>query len=658
MNNMKQHLERKNTLLSWYDRLADSPVFHSEEMTREQIEKRKGNLLQRRFVVAICGQMNSGKSTIMNALLFQDNILPMSPTTMTAKITLMKGAKDPSIEATLYSADEWPQIVQSINGEERAAREFAEARGHARKEGLREQDLLSLPATVITENSLNHLVKFVGVSEDGGLYTPYVKEVSLTADIPWLHEVTVVDTPGTSDPNPDRDQLTKKWIQEADAVVYVTYAGQAGMDLSDVEFLDDNLLHVPQARRLIAVNKCDSVAGAESAIRAHLSSKDVRMQALLADEDQIVLVSGQAGLISGIEAAGGKLDEECSDAREALAREGWLDGDRHKVGLLRQKIEERIISTAGIGLIGSHKDYLASIFERAERTRDANVGMLGGELSLFSSDHVEREAQRKQINGLIFGMGEEITAYGAKMRKATDAAMCQAQEENYGHLKSAEEGIEKRLTEVKNVGSLAAQCEWILRKIADDSRSKLHENIQRVGNFVEKQLRDLEQLVSEKLRQNGFGERRRRTHFLHLSPFQICRDALRNMSGGISREDLEASVKKATTRWERIWNLKGGRSEAVECLVPDLMRALEAAFDGVEGMVLGRITEACEEAGERLEEEVNELLHSQLRLLESFDEEDKQDDERRLSIEQKLSNLENEIAEVKMLKEEFELSLQ
>ena len=208
--------------------------------------------------------MNNGKSTLLNALLFGDEVLPSHITTMTAKIALMEGDTTERIEATLYTPDEFQRVKDACSSDSQAAAELAEARETARAEGLKENDLLTEPARVLSEDGLRKLVQFAAVCSKGGIYSVYVKSVRLWADHPWLHQVTVADTPGTGDPNPERDRITREWIQRADAVVYVTFVGQAGMTDSDTKYIDRYLAHIDPGRRIIAVNKCDQASNTEA----------------------------------------------------------------------------------------------------------------------------------------------------------------------------------------------------------------------------------------------------------------------------------------------------------------------------------------------------------------------------------------------------------
>ena len=102
MKDLQDYQTRKTVLCEWYDRVIENNKLLQADI--KALQEAKSNLQDGRFIVAVCGEMNSGKSTLLNALLFSEEVLPSYVTTMTAKIALMDGDKAERIEATLYNA--------------------------------------------------------------------------------------------------------------------------------------------------------------------------------------------------------------------------------------------------------------------------------------------------------------------------------------------------------------------------------------------------------------------------------------------------------------------------------------------------------------------------------------------------------------------------
>ena len=410
----------------------------------EALQEAKSNLQEGRFIVAVCGEMNSGKSTLLNALLFSEEVLPSHVTTMTAKIALMEGDETERVEATLYTPDEFRHVVEASKQDERSAQELAEARETARAEGLRESDLLTNPARIISEDGLDKLVQFAAVCSRGGIYSAYVNWVQLRADRPWLHQVTVADTPGTNDPNSERDKITREWIQRADAVVYVTFAGQVGMTGEDVKFIDEHLAHIDPQRRIIAVNKCDTQPNKEailSHIRKTRDSGDLRMKVLLENDDQIVLVSGLGALVSAMQEAGRALSEDLTWHARELSGKGYLDPERHGLDRLRNVIERRIIATKGDGIIEAHQRRLDSVFENADAGISQDKAILTANRDAINVSQEERSEELARVRENITSIGSVVRNARKKFEKDLDEAKGPLQE-------SINETIRKVLQEI------------------------------------------------------------------------------------------------------------------------------------------------------------------------------------------------------------------
>ena len=183
MIDLKDFQERRNLLEGWYDRVLD--VGDLLEVDDAALREAKDNLHADRFIVAICGQMNSGKSTLLNALLFSNEVLPSAMTTTTAKITLMEGNVEESVEATLYTPDEFRRVVEASRKDVQAAAELSEARDCARAAGLREAQLLTDPAQMERRAGLDDLSRFTAVSTKGGTYNP-IRQVGTRAGRPSM----------------------------------------------------------------------------------------------------------------------------------------------------------------------------------------------------------------------------------------------------------------------------------------------------------------------------------------------------------------------------------------------------------------------------------------------------------------------------------------
>jgi signal recognition particle receptor subunit beta len=236
------------------------------------------------FRVVVVGQIKSGKSSFINALVRQPFLLPTDVTPWTTAITNLHFAKPApgnySAAFHFFSESEW--------------RELAEGGGPIRELTQRlvpgfDADLLRQHVTALRERAgarlgsefealLGGIHYFDGVSRDLLLHyvcsgeitgdaqsSPFGKYADITkrADLyldsgPFAFPVTVTDTPGTNDPFLIRDELTRRSLKSADLFIVVLSARQP---LSDSDLALMRLMHGLNKDRIIAfVNRIDDFA--------------------------------------------------------------------------------------------------------------------------------------------------------------------------------------------------------------------------------------------------------------------------------------------------------------------------------------------------------------------------------------------------------------
>ena len=247
----------------------------SAELEKDKAELEKaGRLLK----IGILGRVKAGKSSFLNALIFNgESILPKAATPMTAALTVLEYAKTPSLSVDFYSDDDLSRI-------ETLAKEFEselekntdakinelkdkalskgkeidelELKERARKSALQElkgvqesiyacyqqYQQISQSQVSASEREANKdfqgslseirakLKDYVGSS---GKFMPFTKSITLRLDNEFLKDVQIIDTPGLNDPVPSRSARTNEILRECDAVLVLSPAGQF-MDQNDV----------------------------------------------------------------------------------------------------------------------------------------------------------------------------------------------------------------------------------------------------------------------------------------------------------------------------------------------------------------------------------------------------------------------------------------
>jgi predicted GTPase len=203
------------------------------------------------ITIGVIGQMKAGKSTFLNALLFEKEVLPAASTPMTASLTNIRYGEKSAIEAEFYTSDEWEELKllsakQEDTPQVKAARELVE-KSAALGSGINQL----LGTTKKAEFS--ELLEFVG-SE--GKYTAVTKAANITYPLEILKGVEIVDTPGFNDPVISREERTVQFLARADVVILLLYSGRA-FDETDREIIFNKVRNVGVGKIIIAVNKYD-----------------------------------------------------------------------------------------------------------------------------------------------------------------------------------------------------------------------------------------------------------------------------------------------------------------------------------------------------------------------------------------------------------------
>ncbi len=372
------------------------------KITEKDIEESIKELQEARFIVSFCGQIKAGKSTLLNALLFGDEILPAASTPHTAKITIIKYAEEPYFEVVYYTEEEWKELKETLKKEKIEEdgvtttyfdKYLKPQLNNSISHGIYEDDVIGKSKETVKD--LSKLDDYVGAK---GKYMPFVKEIHLYWPNEILKQITIVDTPGTNDPNPFRSKITEDWIHKSNAVVYVVYAGQA-FSTADIEFIDKYLLGIDPDLLVFAVNKMDMVDKSELEVWINKVREDEKLKArrIMQDKDSVVYVSGLGGLIRKLYDAG-KLEDskygEDEEFIEILDESGYIENP----GLedLERVIEKKIIKSKGKKLLASHKAKIKGIIIDKITEIKEEIRLLSKKLEFYSLKKEELEVEIKK----------------------------------------------------------------------------------------------------------------------------------------------------------------------------------------------------------------------------------------------------------------------
>lgn len=210
------------------------------------------------LTIGVIGQMKAGKSTFLNAFVFENDVLPAAVTPMTAALTVITYGEEKRLEAEFYSREEWEEQLMTAQmnpdeaGSDSQRMKILAAKELVAKAQLPQEELESLLGST-REDNFDNLTQYVGAD---GQYVSITKSVTLYWPAEYLRGVRIVDTPGFNDPIVAREQRTIDFLQAADVVLLMLYAGRP-FDANDREILFKHIGACGIGRVLIGINKYD-----------------------------------------------------------------------------------------------------------------------------------------------------------------------------------------------------------------------------------------------------------------------------------------------------------------------------------------------------------------------------------------------------------------
>lgn len=228
-------------------------------LTKERANEIRKKIENDILTIGVIGQMKCGKSTFLNAFVFEDDVLPSATTPMTASLSVITYGTEKKIKAEFYTADEWAEQksvaardLESAAGNELEISKITAAKELVEKSAKLGNSLQSYLGTT-KEDSFDKLEDYVGAD---GKYVSITKAVKIYYPKDYLKGVEIVDTPGMNDPIVSREERTKDFLKKADVVLMMLYAGRP-FDATDHAILFENVRKCGTGKVLIGINKYD-----------------------------------------------------------------------------------------------------------------------------------------------------------------------------------------------------------------------------------------------------------------------------------------------------------------------------------------------------------------------------------------------------------------
>lgn len=279
----------KNDLVNKTSILKQEFAVQTANQLKETIESQQAK--DRVLKIGIIGRVKAGKSSFLNALIFDGNdILPKAATPMTAALTILEYSQEFGAEVDFYTQEDIANIQREHGDYLKRIKEIEDARfdelferqvskGVLSKDKKLDEDQerdLREKAKAYAEREMKNdkrlsssydqyerikssglngidkleqyrnikasdmdelkekLMDFVGSS---GKFMPLTKSVTLKLNYESLKDLQIIDSPGINDPVASREQRTSELLKDCDVVFLVSPSGQF-LNAEDMDLLD------------------------------------------------------------------------------------------------------------------------------------------------------------------------------------------------------------------------------------------------------------------------------------------------------------------------------------------------------------------------------------------------------------------------------------
>lgn len=262
---LRRHNELRARISEALNRLAELADRRGELVSVEGKETPRSRLLREadremqdgRFTLAVLGEFSRGKSTLINALLGQETLLPTAIEPTTATVTVLVYGREPSVilryedgtEVTDVPLERLPAYVTGQDLDGRALQtELAETAAQ-----LAEAELTQAEAEI--------LARQLETSRAAAPPARALDQVEIQFPSDFLAgRIRLVDTPGIGSVNPRHGEATRRFVRQADAVLFLINTDPviSASECNFLTFIQDYVDHF-----LFVVTKIDRFSAEE-----------------------------------------------------------------------------------------------------------------------------------------------------------------------------------------------------------------------------------------------------------------------------------------------------------------------------------------------------------------------------------------------------------
>ena len=412
----------------------------ADKETAQAISSVAGHLQRQACRVAFVGQVKAGKSSLINVLVEQPDLLPANINPCTAVVTRLSfGVPDkPRSGAlfTFFNREEWRRLSSGGRTRELTDRLFPDfnwevlrTQVKAMEDRAREKLGASFEELLGKEHLYEEiqpdlLVRYVGAEHPDaqslaeraeGKFSDITKSADIYLDLGAFSFPTVlIDTPGVNDPFLVRDEITRQNLEAADICVVVVTARQP-LSATDINLLR-MLRGLKKNRLIIFINKVDELRGGEEVLQeiGRQVSSTLKREFPSA---HIPVVFGSAAfahkaLNRGVEPV---LDNAADAQDEAAAGFQWLsqvgiaDKAKAETFFLKSGLLSLAVSISEMMSAGPIADSVCAATRLIDAVGRNLIAWLGIEAAMLRRIPLEAGEAQKELD-VLAGLRQELAA--------------------------------------------------------------------------------------------------------------------------------------------------------------------------------------------------------------------------------------------------------
>lgn len=220
----------------------------NNDILKTRLLEAKNLALNSSFKISVTGVINSGKSSMLNALI-NETILGTSNVPETANLSVIKFSKIPYAVVNFWEDckdEKFIKISQNFDIKNNSLK-------------IDSKDLKNFSGA---KNEISEYVKFIEL----GINTKFLSQ-----------GVEIIDTPGLDDAIIKREILTKNFMQNADFTLHLMNVSQSTTK-KDIEFITNTLLNSKIGGFAIVLTHCDLVSNEQIEEAINYTKKSIKLE--------------------------------------------------------------------------------------------------------------------------------------------------------------------------------------------------------------------------------------------------------------------------------------------------------------------------------------------------------------------------------------------